>query len=556
MHRLGGRALALGMLLGALAAPPAQATHCPGADAELSAANERQITAALTCVVDKARANTGASALRQDDRLVAAAQRHSDDMADNSFISHAGSDGSTHTVRASEAGYPSSSGVAEVLGAGARTPRAVVALWLKDDAGAPSSNCRALLGAFSDLGGAGAFSSTATHKWYWTVKLGTVGGTAATSACPHTLDSDQDAVADTADNCPDVPNPGQENVDTDSKGDLCDPDQDTTGPLVAIHAPTDGSAVSSAQPVLSGTRGTEPADEPDVRVRIYETDDSPATWIAQPPVMHSGATWTAGTPAPLPDGVYEVEARQVDQLGHVTLVRHPFTVDTVAPAPEVTAPAAGATTDVTPDLAGTAGTATGDAGVVVVEVFAGPEASGLPVWTVNATVSGGAWSVSPAALDPGVYSVRARQTDHAGNEGTSAARSFSVENAPGGPTDPSGPPADPSDQPGGPAVPPRDTTAPTGGVARKAALEGRVLRVTVTLDEAAALSARLLARGKRVAKLSVPAEVGRVALAFKLSRKALRRLRGRKAKPQVVIVATDAAGNAATLRRTLKIKRR
>ncbi|MCJ7571249.1 MAG: thrombospondin type 3 repeat-containing protein, partial [Candidatus Thermoplasmatota archaeon] len=36
------------------------------------------------------------------------------------------------------------------------------------------------------------------------------------------FDSDGDGIPDDYDNCPTVPNPGQENADGDAKGDICD----------------------------------------------------------------------------------------------------------------------------------------------------------------------------------------------------------------------------------------------------------------------------------------------------------------------------------------------
>jgi hypothetical protein len=64
--------------------------------------------------------------------------------------------------------------------------------------------------------------------WYSNDSLGGTIGTdhdiLYTNCSP--LDADCDGVPDVSDNCPDVVNPGQENFDGDSLGDVCDPDDD------------------------------------------------------------------------------------------------------------------------------------------------------------------------------------------------------------------------------------------------------------------------------------------------------------------------------------------
>jgi subtilisin-like proprotein convertase family protein len=54
----------------------------------------------------------------------------------------------------------------------------------------------------------------------WSLRITTVGD------CPTNADDDNDGVLDTADNCPNDHNPGQQNSDPDALGDACDPDDD------------------------------------------------------------------------------------------------------------------------------------------------------------------------------------------------------------------------------------------------------------------------------------------------------------------------------------------
>jgi hypothetical protein len=110
--------------------------------------------------------------------------------------------------------------------------------------------------------------------------------------------------------------------------------------------------------------------------------------------------------------------------------------DWVAPALAISAPAAGALTAVaTPTVSGTAGNATGDSTTVVVRLYAGASATGTPAQTLNVTRTATTWTTTvPTALATGAYTVQATQADAAGNTGTSAARSFTVDRTQPSPT--------------------------------------------------------------------------------------------------------------------------
>jgi subtilisin-like proprotein convertase family protein len=134
----------------------------------------------------------------------------------------------------------------------------------------------------------------------------------------------------------------------------------------------------------------------------------------------------------LPEGSHTLSVRARDVAGNLdaTAATRSWTVDVTPPGLAVTAPAAGATvTDTRPMLLGSAGAAFGDAGAVTVNLWSGTLAAGLPAQTliVPRDHASGAWSAQPAALAEGTWTVRAEQSDSAGNIGVSAPSTFSVD---------------------------------------------------------------------------------------------------------------------------------
>ncbi|MEA2397279.1 MAG: hypothetical protein QOK25_835 [Thermoleophilaceae bacterium] len=98
--------------------------------------------------------------------------------------------------------------------------------------------------------------------------------------------------------------------------------------------------------------------------------------------------------------------------------------DTAAPAVTVADPVPGSRTALM-TLAGAVGTAPGDASSVSIDIYAGSSATGTPVQSPAATVSGDGWSAAAVPLDPGTYTIRATQDDKAGNHGR-ATSTFTV----------------------------------------------------------------------------------------------------------------------------------
>jgi len=134
--------------------------------------------------------------------------------------------------------------------------------------------------------------------------------------------------------------------------------------------------------------------------------------------------------ATLAPGTYTARAEQSDAAGNFGYSAPvTFTItgaDTVAPVVSLDA-LTSSTTDTTPVLSGSGGTASGDTSTVTVRLYSGGTASGTAVQSLNATrAPGGAYSVEAAALSPGTYTARAEQSDAAGNTGFSPSRTFTV----------------------------------------------------------------------------------------------------------------------------------
>ncbi|KAK1947035.1 Uncharacterized protein P3T76_001045 [Phytophthora citrophthora] len=121
----------------------------------------------LLDAVNKERNARGLSSLCRSSKLQSSAQKHSNDMATNNFMSHTGSDGSSMSQRITAAGYDWTT-IAENVAAGQKDVAAVMKSWMNS-----AGHKKNILSPNYKMFGCGyAYSSKSTYKHYWTQDFG------------------------------------------------------------------------------------------------------------------------------------------------------------------------------------------------------------------------------------------------------------------------------------------------------------------------------------------------------------------------------------------------
>jgi hypothetical protein len=199
----------------------------------------------------------------------------------------------------------------------------------------------------------------------------------------------------------------------------------TAAPVVTLTPPT--SPTSEAAMTFSGSADTSPGDIASVTLKIYpggSATGEPARVLTAPV---SGGAWSVGPIAPLPDGAYTAVAEQKDEAGNVgASAPATFVVDTTAPAVSVSS-INSPTNDPSPTIKGSAGTAAGDEPSVSLTIYHGATVGGAEAAKGTFTASGGAWSFTTSPLPDGTYTAQARQSDGAGNTGSSSPVTFTID---------------------------------------------------------------------------------------------------------------------------------
>ncbi|KAG7389378.1 hypothetical protein PHYPSEUDO_010506 [Phytophthora pseudosyringae] len=117
--------------------------------------------------VNRERAAKGLSQLCMNSKLQNAAQGHSNDMAQNDYMSHTGSDGSKMSQRIKAAGYDRTA-AGENVAAGHTSVEEVMKAWMAS----PHHRDNILRKKFTMFGCGYAYSESSTYKHYWTQNFG------------------------------------------------------------------------------------------------------------------------------------------------------------------------------------------------------------------------------------------------------------------------------------------------------------------------------------------------------------------------------------------------
>lgn len=118
--------------------------------------------------VNKARQERKLEELCINNKLMDAAQIHANDMTENNFIRSKGSDGSLPKDRAKAQGFTAET-VTEIVGAGYRTAKSVVAAWTKS----ATADSTLLSGEVNVLGAGYSYDRTKKLVHFWVVDFST-----------------------------------------------------------------------------------------------------------------------------------------------------------------------------------------------------------------------------------------------------------------------------------------------------------------------------------------------------------------------------------------------
>lgn len=137
-----------------IAAAPAAASSCVGADAEAEELSQTQLETTVTCLINEERAKAGVRPVYANGNLRQAGAAHSYDMVSDGYFEHTSPRGRTFIDRISNTGYMRGArrwlvGENLVWGTGSQSsPQAMVAAWLAS----PAHRANLLRERFREIG--------------------------------------------------------------------------------------------------------------------------------------------------------------------------------------------------------------------------------------------------------------------------------------------------------------------------------------------------------------------------------------------------------------------
>jgi PKD domain-containing protein len=200
-------------------------------------------------------------------------------------------------------------------------------------------------------------------------------------------------------------------------------------PSLTLTSPADGSVTNNPTPLIAGVTELAEGEEESVSpvvVTVLNSSGKAVATLETPPFP--GSSWFLSPIEGLPEGNYTLQASEERAEGPA-LQSTPVTFreDQTPPAVALTSPApAAAIPGASVKVAGSSGTATGDLPGVTVQAFAGSDLTAPPVEAIEVQSHAGVWNGTLPGLAPGSYTLRAEQSDSAGNVGVSAAIAVTV----------------------------------------------------------------------------------------------------------------------------------
>jgi uncharacterized protein YkwD len=157
LRTLTGAALAV-TTAALIAAAPAAASSCVGADIEAEGMGQTELETTVICLINEERATAGVRPVRTNGSLRQAAAGHSNSMVQDGFFEHTSPSGRTFIDRISNTGYTRGArrwlvGENLVWGSGSQsTPQSMVEAWM----GSPAHRANLLRERFREIGVAAA----------------------------------------------------------------------------------------------------------------------------------------------------------------------------------------------------------------------------------------------------------------------------------------------------------------------------------------------------------------------------------------------------------------